>query len=121
MTLGEQQDDGMSQIRGWLTPETRATFDAVLAKLGAPGMCNPNDDIPHVDGAPSEEAIERDTRSPAQRNHDALNAALRALLTPGEPATQRVTRLDHRYHHAKRAGFGSRTRPHRRRHHTAHE
>jgi Domain of unknown function (DUF222) len=84
MTLGEQQDDGMSQIRGWLTPETRATFDAVLAKLGAPGMCNPNDDIPHVDGAPSQEAIERDTRSPAQRNHDALNAALRALLASGE-------------------------------------
>lgn len=30
------------------------------------------------------EAIQRDTRSPAQRNHDALNAALRATLAGGE-------------------------------------
>jgi Domain of unknown function (DUF222) len=84
VTLGKQQTDGMSELRGWLTPEARATLEAVLAKLAAPGMCNPCDDAPCVDGAPSQEAIDRDPRSPAQRQHDALNAALRALLTSGK-------------------------------------
>ncbi len=84
VTLGKQEDDGMSALRGWLTPEARATLEAVLAKLAAPGMCNPLDDTPCVDGPPSEEAIEHDTRSTAQRNHDALLAALRALLASGK-------------------------------------
>ncbi|GAB1811011.1 HNH endonuclease signature motif containing protein [Mycobacterium sp. MUNTM1] len=84
LTLGNQQADGMSQLRGWLTPEARATFEAVLAKLAAPGMCNPLDDTPCVDGAPTQEAIERDPRSAAQRNHDGLNAALRGVLASGE-------------------------------------
>nr|BBX76411.1 hypothetical protein MFLOJ_01980 [Mycobacterium florentinum] len=39
--LGNQESDGMSPLRGWLTPEARATLEAVLAKLAAPGMCNP--------------------------------------------------------------------------------
>src|SRR5271157_283156 len=80
LTLGSQHSDGMSPLRGWLTPEARATLEAVLAKLAAPGMCNPDDKTPVVDGPPTEEAVERDTRSPAQRNHDALNAALRTVL-----------------------------------------
>ncbi|MCA2266860.1 DUF222 domain-containing protein, partial [Mycobacterium marseillense] len=50
----------------------------------APGMCNPLDEMPCVDGSPSQEAIERDPRSRAQRGHDALLAALRALLASGE-------------------------------------
>jgi hypothetical protein len=83
LTLGNQQADGMSALNGWLTPEARASLEAVLAKLAAPGMCNPNDDTPCVDGAPTEEAIQSDPRSPAQRNHDGLNAALRALLASG--------------------------------------
>jgi Domain of unknown function (DUF222) len=73
----------MSRLTGWLTPQARATIEAVLAKLAAPGMCNPDDQTPTVDGPPSEQAIDRDTRSPAQRNHDGLNAALRALLASG--------------------------------------
>jgi len=84
LTLGTQGADGMSQVRGWLTPEARATLDAVLAKLAAPGMCNPEDETPCIDGAPTEQAIEQDTRSPAQRQHDALNAALRGLLASGK-------------------------------------
>ncbi|HZU48173.1 MAG TPA: HNH endonuclease signature motif containing protein [Mycobacterium sp.] len=84
LSLGKQDIDGMSPIRGWLTPEARATIEAVLAKLAAPGMCNAADDAPCVDGAPSQEAIERDTRSTAQRNHDGLNAGLRALLASGK-------------------------------------
>ncbi|WP_155768523.1 HNH endonuclease signature motif containing protein, partial [Mycobacterium colombiense] len=39
---------------------------------------------PCVDGAPTQQEIEHDPRSAAQRNHDALNAALRALLASGE-------------------------------------
>jgi hypothetical protein len=87
LTLGNQEADGMSALRGWLTPQARATLEAVLAKLAAPGMCNPTDDTACVDGAASEEAIQRDTRSPAQRHHDALNAALRALLASGKLGT----------------------------------
>ena len=74
LTIGRQGPDGMSQISGLLNPEARATLDAVLAKLAAPGMCNPDDQTPRVDGQPSEAAIQHDMRSPAQRNHDALNA-----------------------------------------------
>ncbi|AFJ35686.1 HNH endonuclease signature motif containing protein [Mycobacterium sp. MOTT36Y] len=84
VTLGNQQADGMSELRGLITPELRATLEAVEAKLGAPGMCNPLDDIPCVDGTPSQAAIERDSRSAAQRGHDALLAALRGLLASGE-------------------------------------
>ncbi|MGE2814135.1 HNH endonuclease signature motif containing protein [Mycobacterium heidelbergense] len=84
LTLGSQGLDGMSQLRGWLTPEARATLEAVLAKLAAPGMCNPEDQAPCVDGAPAQEAIDRDARSAGQRNHDGLNAALRALLASGK-------------------------------------
>jgi Domain of unknown function (DUF222) len=38
LTLGNQGPDGMSQLRGWLTPQARATLEAVWAKLAAPGM-----------------------------------------------------------------------------------
>ncbi|CAM4195252.1 hypothetical protein MB901379_04325 [Mycobacterium basiliense] len=84
ITLGGQQADGMSQLRGWITPEFPATLEAVLAKLAAPGMFNPTDDVPVVDGSPAQRAIDTDTRSPAQRNHDGLLASLRALLGSGE-------------------------------------
>ncbi|WP_052742849.1 HNH endonuclease signature motif containing protein [Mycobacterium nebraskense] len=84
LVLGNQQADGMSRLSGWLTPEARASWEAVLAKLAAPGMCNPDDETTVVDEQPSEEAVERDARSPAQRNHDGLNAALRATLASGE-------------------------------------
>ncbi len=65
ITLGHQGHDGMSPMSGHLTPEARATLDAVFAKLAAPGMCT-------------------DTRSTAQRNHDALNTAARTLLASGD-------------------------------------
>ncbi|HKI39849.1 MAG: HNH endonuclease signature motif containing protein [Mycobacterium sp.] len=98
LTLGKQGLDGMSELRALLTPEARAGIEAVLAKTAAPGMCNPEDDAPVVDGSPDDETIQRDTRSAAQRNHDGLNAALRALLASGQlgqhnglPATIVVT------------------------------
>ncbi len=84
LTLGRQGPDGMSELRALLTPEARASLETVLAKTAAPGMCNPEDDTPLVDGPAGEDAAQRDTRSPAQRNHDGLNAALRALLASGK-------------------------------------
>jgi Domain of unknown function (DUF222) len=84
LIIGKQDLDGMSPVRGYLTPEARATIDAVFAKLAAPGMCNPDDETPCVSGTPSHAAIQGDTRSLGQRNHDALLAAARALLASGE-------------------------------------
>ncbi|SOJ54331.1 hypothetical protein MSIMFB_01828 [Mycobacterium simulans] len=84
ISIGNQQFDGMSRISGMLTPELRASLEAVLAKLAAPGMCNPADEIPTVDGEASPEAVRRDTRSQAQRQHDGLLAGLRGLLASGE-------------------------------------
>ncbi|SON62552.1 hypothetical protein MSIMFI_04077 [Mycobacterium simulans] len=84
ISIGNQGFDGMSRISGLLTPELRATLEAALAKLAAPGMCNPADEIPTVDGEASEEAVRRDTRSQAQRQHDGLLAGLRGLLASGE-------------------------------------
>ncbi|BBZ40843.1 HNH endonuclease signature motif containing protein [Mycobacterium conspicuum] len=84
LTLGKEQADKMSELRGWITPELRATLEAVLAKLAAPGMCNPLDETACVDGTPSQEAIDSDSRSAAQRQHDAMLAALRAVLASGK-------------------------------------
>jgi Domain of unknown function (DUF222) len=75
LTIGKQEADGMSKISGLLDPEARATIDAVLAKWASLGMCNPDDETPCVDGTPSQAHIHNDQRSPAQRNHGALNAA----------------------------------------------
>jgi Domain of unknown function (DUF222) len=98
LTVGPQGVDGMTPIRGNLDPEARATLDAVLAKLAAPGMCNPDDEGPCVDGEPSHEGVQADNRTYAQRNHDALTAIGRALLASvelgqhnGLPATIVVT------------------------------
>ena len=79
ITIGQQEHDGMSRISGHLTPEARAAFEPVLAKLAAPGACNPDDDTPVIDQTPDQEAVTRDTRSQAQRNHDGILAGLRAL------------------------------------------
>src|SRR4051812_21020852 len=56
LTIGKQGPDGMSYLSGWLDPEARATWEPILAKLAAPGMCNPEDESPQVDGEPSDEA-----------------------------------------------------------------
>ncbi len=84
ITLGKQHTDGMSKISGLINPELRATLEAVLAKLAAPGACNPNDETPHVDNTPDQDAVDRDTRNQQQRNHDGMLAGLRALLASGK-------------------------------------
>jgi hypothetical protein len=78
-----QRADGMSIGKLVASPELRANIDAWLARFAAPGMCNPDDQTPCVDGEPAEEFAGRDTRSHAQRQHDALNALVRSRL--GDP------------------------------------
>ncbi len=84
LILGAQGPDKMSRLSGWITPELRATLEAAWAKLAAPGMCNGHEEKPCIEGTPSQEAIEGDTRGPAQRQHDALLAGLRAVLASGD-------------------------------------
>ncbi len=84
ITIGKPEYDLMSRISGYLTPELRATIEPVLAKLAAPGACNPDDEKPVVDETPDADAVRRDRRSLAQRNHDGLLAGLRALVASGE-------------------------------------
>ncbi|MDT5221472.1 MAG: hypothetical protein QOF15_3577, partial [Mycobacterium sp.] len=78
-----QRTDGMSVGTVIATPELRANIDAWLAKFAGPGICNPDDDNPCVQGEPTDEAARTDTRTPAQRQHDALNALVRGQL--GDP------------------------------------
>lgn len=86
VSIGNQGADGRSPITGYLTPEVRAGCDAVLAKPAGPGVCNPADASACVSGSPSQDAVDDDTRSAAQRNHDALGALLRSALSSGELA-----------------------------------
>jgi hypothetical protein len=78
-----QRADGMSIGKLIASPELRANLDAWLARFAAPGMCNPDDQTPCVEGEPSEEATNRDLRGHAQRQHDAVNALVRGQL--GDP------------------------------------
>jgi hypothetical protein len=80
---GGQGPDGMSVGRLVATPELRAMIEAWAAKFAAPGMCNPDDQTPTITGEPSQEVIDRDARSYAQRQHDALAALVRGQL--GDP------------------------------------
>ncbi len=84
LVVGKQGSDGMSDVRGRLDPEARALWDAVAAKWAAPGMCNPDDDTPCVDGEPSADNVTGDMRSTGQRNHDALKVLCRAMLASGQ-------------------------------------
>ena len=47
-------------------------------------MCNPADENPCVSGTPSQEQIDNDHRTLAQRQHDALVAVGRSVLESGE-------------------------------------
>jgi hypothetical protein len=84
LTFDKQGADGMSRVHGLLDPEARATIEAVFAKWAAPGMCNPADDTPCVDGEPPDALVHGDWRSQGQRNHDALKAMGRSVLASGE-------------------------------------
>jgi hypothetical protein len=80
---GRQRPDGMSVGKLFATPELRAMVEAWCAKFAAPGMCNPADHTPTVTGEACSEVADRDDRSHAQRQHDALAALVRGQL--GDP------------------------------------
>jgi hypothetical protein len=80
---GPQGRDGMVPIKGFLTPEAWAIYEAIFAKWAAPGMCNPDDEEPCVSGTPSQAQIDADQRTLAQRQHDALIAVGRNALESG--------------------------------------
>jgi len=84
LVAGPQGRDGMVAIKGDLTPEAWAIYEAIFAKWAAPGMCNPDDEQPCVSGTPSREQIDIDHRTLAQRQHDALVAIGRNALESGE-------------------------------------
>ena len=81
---GPQGSDKMTPLRGNLSPEAWAIYEAIFAKWAAPGMCNPADENPCVSGTPTQAQIDGDHRSLAQRQHDALVAVGRSVLESGE-------------------------------------
>lgn len=80
---GRQRPDGMSEGRLLANPQLRAELDAWFAKHAAPGMCNPADPCPMVDGEPTQAQADGDHRTYGQRQHDALSALVRGQL--GDP------------------------------------
>jgi hypothetical protein len=78
-----QGPDGIVRIKANLTPEAWAIYEAIFAKLAAPGMCNPADEIPCTSGTPTQDQIDGDHRTLAQRQHDALMEAGRSVLEGG--------------------------------------
>ena len=73
----------MTPVTANLTPEAWAIYEAIFAKWAAPGMCNPADEHPCITGTPTQEQIDNDHRSLAQRQHDALIAVGRHVLESG--------------------------------------
>jgi len=94
--LGKQDEDGMSRISGYITPEARAGVEAVWAKWAARASAIPTT-RQRVWTAPLRRGGGARHPQHPQRQHDALNAAFRALLPRelgqhnGLPATIIVT------------------------------
>ncbi|BBZ27128.1 hypothetical protein MMAD_14230 [Mycolicibacterium madagascariense] len=82
--LGRQRPDGMTEFTVTMTPACRAVWEVLMAKFAAPGMCNPADDEPCVSGTPSQAQIDGDTRTFAERQHDAAYFIGRRALDKGE-------------------------------------
>jgi hypothetical protein len=102
-----QRSDGMSIGRLIASPELRANLDAWLARFAAPGMCNPDDESPCSTGEPTEDSVGRDARTPAQRQHDGLNALVRGQFGRSEArSAQRIAGERHCVDHAAGADDG---------------
>ncbi|AWO86590.1 HNH endonuclease signature motif containing protein [Gordonia terrae] len=87
--IGRQRADGTATISGTLTPELAARLTMMFAVWGKPGLNNLDDpDSPRgpagaVDPDAVALAADRDGRTLAQTNHDALDAALAAGFAAG--------------------------------------
>ncbi|MFT4087043.1 MAG: DUF222 domain-containing protein [Gordonia sp. (in: high G+C Gram-positive bacteria)] len=90
-TLGPQDQQLMSTLRGACTPEIRGMLEVILTVWAAPGSNNPDDpdspsaaacgfDADNTDPVALEAAAARDHRTQPQRNHDALLAMCRYVL-----------------------------------------
>jgi hypothetical protein len=88
LSLGDEGVDMMAKITGTLDPQTLALFKTVMDVWAAAGMNNPDDpespvgagDDPTHDPQVIEAAAQRDTRSMAQRQHDAFKAIMKTIL-----------------------------------------
>ena len=78
LVLGPQGPDGMSRLRGWIDPETRAYVEASTAAV-RPGRHLP-------DGTVTETP---DDRSASQRCHDGIKLGLKAGIASGGLGTHR--------------------------------
>ncbi|MDH3013638.1 DUF222 domain-containing protein [Gordonia alkanivorans] len=87
--VNRQRADGTAKLTATLTPELLARVTMLLAVWAKPGMNNPDDpdsprgSIEDADPDAVAAAAERDDRTPAQLNHDAFNALLKAVLEDG--------------------------------------
>jgi hypothetical protein len=82
--MGPQRHDAMTEFTATMTPQHRAVWEVLFAKFAAPGMCNPADEQPCICGTPSQAQINADTRTLAQRQHDALYAIGRHAMDKGD-------------------------------------
>jgi hypothetical protein len=88
LSVGDEGVDMMAKITGTLDPQTLALFKTVMDVWAAAGMNNPDDpespvgahDDPTQDPQVIEAAAQRDTRSTAQRQHDAFKAIMTTIL-----------------------------------------
>ncbi|WP_338856812.1 DUF222 domain-containing protein [Gordonia hongkongensis] len=91
--IGRQRADGTAKISGTLTPELHARLSMMFAVWGKPGLNNPDDpDSPSGPAGAADPdalaaAVDRDGRTLAQTNHDALDAALAAGFADGTLGT----------------------------------
>jgi hypothetical protein len=81
--MGKQRPDGRTEVTAQLDPEGRAYWQALFDKHAAPGMCNPADPQPCFSGTPTQEQIDNDTRTLAQRQYDAFKMVGRMMLASG--------------------------------------
>ncbi|PKZ62606.1 HNH endonuclease, partial [Gordonia terrae] len=87
--IGRQRADGTATISGTLTPELHARLTMMFAVWGKPGLNNPDDPASPSGPAGTADpdalalAADRDGRTLAQTNHDALDAALTAGFSDG--------------------------------------
>jgi hypothetical protein len=84
ISKGPQLPDGNIHLAAELTPEAWAIWEALFAKYAAPGMCNPADEQPATSGTPTQDQIDSDTRTLAQRRHDAFAFIGRTALDKTE-------------------------------------
>jgi hypothetical protein len=81
--MGKQRPDGRTDVTAELDPEGRAYWEVLFEKYAAPGMCNPADPHPCCSGTPTQEQIDNDTRTVAQRQYDAFKFVGRMMLATG--------------------------------------